>query len=71
VERTLVHSAIASGHQNLGRSLISERLALREASTWSWAMKARASAVVGDKVGAESSRMRSDELSLSINSALS
>jgi hypothetical protein len=71
VERILVHSAIASGRQDLGRSLISERLALREASSWSWAMRARASAAAGDKIGAESSRMRSDELTLAINSALS
>ena len=71
VERTLLLSAIAAGELDLASSLLSERLALNEASTWSWEAQARVSAALGDELKAEASRSRALECSSATGAALS
>lgn len=41
LQRTLLVAAIASGRADLARALVSERLAVRETSVWTWGERAR------------------------------
>jgi hypothetical protein len=70
VERTLLLSAIAAGDRDLAAALLSERLALNEQSSWSWAARARAADVLGDGVTAEASRSRAAALAARARTAL-
>ena len=41
LQRTLLEAALQSGHLDLARSLLSERLAVRETSVYGWTRQAR------------------------------
>ena len=41
LQRTLLEAALRSGHHDLARSLLSERLAVRETSVYGWTRQAR------------------------------
>lgn len=52
LHRTLLESALRSGRFELARALTSERLGLRESSTYGWSQRARALRGLGDSAGA-------------------
>jgi hypothetical protein len=47
LQRTLLESALRAGKSDLGRTLIAERLAVRETSVYGWTQQARLLAAVG------------------------
>ena len=53
LQRTLVVSAIRSGQLRLARSLVDERLAVRETSVWSWQRRSQVLTAAGDRVAAD------------------
>ena len=53
LQRTLVVSAIRSGQLQLARSLVDERLAVRETSVWSWQRRNQVLTAAGDRVAAD------------------
>lgn len=69
VERTLLEAAIRAGRMDLAGALVSERLAVREASTYAWSKRALLLAVAGDEAGAESATARERELASQIRAA--
>lgn len=52
LQRTLLESTLRAGRFEQARALTAERLAVREASTYSWAQRARALQGLGDGAGA-------------------
>jgi tetratricopeptide (TPR) repeat protein len=58
LQRTLVDAAIRSGQLQLARSLIDERLAVRETSTWSWHRRSQVLTDMGDVAFADLSARR-------------
>jgi hypothetical protein len=66
VERTLLEAAIRAGQTDLAGALVSERLSVRECSTYAWSKRALLLAVTGDPVGAESAAARERELATQI-----
>jgi hypothetical protein len=69
VERTLLEAAIRAGRMDLAGALVSERLAVRECSTYAWSKRALLLAVAGDAAGAESAAARERELASQIRAA--
>jgi len=57
VERTLLEAAIRAGDLDLARALVSERLSVRERSTYAWSKRAFLLAAAGDPAGAASARI--------------
>jgi tetratricopeptide (TPR) repeat protein len=70
VERTLLEAAIRAGHWDLARALVSERLSVRECSTYAWSKRALLLAVAGDTAGAESAAARERQLARQIRAAV-
>jgi hypothetical protein len=71
VERTLLEAAIRANRNDLANALVSERLAVRECSTYAWTKRALLLAVAGDQAGAASARAREQDLAAQIHDALS
>ena len=69
VERTLLEAAIRAGRQDLAGALVSERLAVRECSTYAWSKRAFLLAATGDTAGAASAAARELELATEIRAA--
>jgi tetratricopeptide (TPR) repeat protein len=69
VERTLLEAAIRAGRTDLANALVSERLAVREGSTYAWSKRAFLLAAVGNTAGAASAASRERELAGQIRSA--
>jgi hypothetical protein len=69
VERTLLEAAIRAGRTDLANALVSERLAVRECSTYAWSKRAMLLAAAGNTVGAASATTRERELAGQIRSA--
>jgi hypothetical protein len=69
VERTLLEAAIRAGDLDLARALVSERLSVRERSTYAWSKRAFLLAAAGDPVGAASAAARERELAAQIQAA--
>ena len=69
VERTLLEAAIRAGRTDLARALVSERLAVRECSTYAWSKRASMLAATGDQPGAASAAARASELAGKIRAA--
>jgi tetratricopeptide (TPR) repeat protein len=69
VERTLLEAAIRAGRMDLASALVSERLSVREGSTYAWSKRAFLLAVSGDTPGAASAAARERELARQIRAA--
>ncbi|HEY1625663.1 MAG TPA: tetratricopeptide repeat protein [Streptosporangiaceae bacterium] len=69
VERTLLEAAIRAGRTDLANALVSERLAVRECSTYAWSKRAVLLAAAGNTAGAASAAARERELAGQIRSA--
>ena len=69
VERTLLEAAIRAGRMDLASALVSERLSVREASTYAWSKRAFLLAAAGDPAGATSAAARERELAGQIRAA--
>jgi tetratricopeptide (TPR) repeat protein len=69
VERTLLEAAIRAGRLDLARALVSERLAVRECSTYAWSKRAFLLAATGDATGAAAAAARERELATEIRLA--
>jgi tetratricopeptide (TPR) repeat protein len=69
VERTLLEAAIRAGRMDLASALVSERLSVRECSTYAWSKRAFLLAVTGDTAGAASAAARERELARQIRAA--
>jgi hypothetical protein len=69
VERTLLEAAIRAGRRDLASALVSERLAVRECSTYAWSKRAFLLAATGDTAGAASAAARELELAAEIRAA--
>jgi tetratricopeptide (TPR) repeat protein len=61
LHRTLLESALRSGHYELARALTSERLGVRESSVYGWSQRARALRGLGDEAGAAAAEQQSAE----------
>jgi hypothetical protein len=70
VQRTLLEAAIRAGRLDLASALVSERLAVREASTYAWSKRAFLLAAAGDPAGAASAEARERELAGQIRTAV-
>ncbi|MFC5744297.1 tetratricopeptide repeat protein [Actinomadura rugatobispora] len=66
VQRTLLESAIRSGHADLARVLVSERLNLRPTSPFNWLKHAEVTEALGDRAAAAAARTRADGLRTSV-----
>lgn len=62
VARTLLEAAILSGEHGLARAVVSERLAVREASPYGWRQLARLRRAAADEAGALAAETRVAEL---------
>ena len=66
VERTLLEAAIRAQRSDVARALVSERLGVRESSTYAWSKYAQVLAAEGDESGAsaatERARVLADEI---------
>jgi hypothetical protein len=69
VERTLLEAAIRAGQLDLASALVSERLAVRECSTYAWSKRAFLLAATGDRAGEASAAARRLELAAEIRAA--
>ena len=69
VERTLLEAAIRAGQLDLAGALVSERLSVRECSTYAWSKRAFLLAAAGDPAGATSAAARERELAGQIRAA--
>ena len=69
IERTLLEAAIRAGRTDLANALVSERLAVRECSTYAWSKRALLLAAAGDKTGAAAAAARERELAGQIHAA--
>jgi hypothetical protein len=69
VQRTLLEAAIRSGQLDLVSSLVSERLAVRECSTYAWSKRAFLLAAIGDTAGSAAAGARERELASEIRVA--
>jgi tetratricopeptide (TPR) repeat protein len=58
LQRTLVDAAIRSGQLQLARSLVDERLGVRETSVWSWRRRTEVLTAAGDVYAADLSEQR-------------
>jgi hypothetical protein len=69
VERTLLEAAVRAGRLDLAGALVSERLAVRDCSTYAWSKRAFLLAATGDTAGAASAAARELELATEIRVA--
>jgi tetratricopeptide (TPR) repeat protein len=69
VERTLLEAAIRAGQLDLAAALVSERLAVRECSTYAWSKRALLLAAAGDQAGAACAAARERALATDIRAA--
>jgi tetratricopeptide (TPR) repeat protein len=69
VERTLLEAAIRAGRADLANALVSERLALRDCSTYAWSKRAMLLAAAENTAGATAATNRERELAGQIRSA--
>ena len=69
VERTLLEAAIRAGRTDLAMALVSERLAVRECSTYAWSKLAGMLAGSADQPGADSAAARASDLAAQIRAA--
>jgi hypothetical protein len=69
VERTLLEAALRAGRLDIAGALVSERLAVRECSTYAWSKRAFLLAATGDTAGAASAAARELELAAKIRAA--
>ena len=69
VERTLLEAAIRAGRVDLASALVSERLAVRECSTYAWSKRAFLLAATGDTAAAAAAAARELELATEIRVA--
>ena len=70
VERTLLEAAIRARRMDLASALVSERLSVREGSTYAWSKRAYLLAMTGDTAGAASAAARERELARQIRAAV-
>ena len=70
VERTLLEAAIRARRMDLASALVSERLSVRESSTYAWSKRAFLLAITGDTAGAASAAARERELARQIRAAV-
>jgi hypothetical protein len=69
VERTLLESALRAGRHDLASALISERLALRDRSTYGWVKLAQLRSDMGDGPGAAAAAHQASELAAAAKAA--
>ena len=62
VERTLLEAAIRAPRPEIARGLVSERLGVRESSTYTWSKYAQALTGTGDESGASAATKRAGVL---------
>jgi hypothetical protein len=62
VERTLLEAAIRAGRRRIALALVSERLGVRESSTYAWSKRSQILAGVGDRGAADLAAARSEAL---------
>ena len=70
VQRTLVEAARRSGDTRLARSLLAERLGVRDANTYDWRKVAQVLDSDGDATGARAAVQRADGLVADIRAAV-
>ncbi len=66
VERTLLEGAIRAGRDEIALALLSERLAVRESSTYAWSKRSQILVSMGDRGGADLAGARTEALSKEI-----
>jgi len=69
VERTLLESAIRARRADLARALVSERISVRQASTYAWSKRAELASLVGDRELVLSASVRADVLAAGVRAA--
>jgi hypothetical protein len=69
VERTLLESALRGGRHDLASALLSERLALRDRSSYSWSKLAQLRSDLGDEPGAAAAADQSVQLAATARAA--
>jgi hypothetical protein len=69
VERTLLEASIRAGRADLARALLSERISLRESSTYAWSKRAELLARTGDRDGLLRASVRADGLASGVRAA--
>ena len=70
VERTLLEAAIRARRMDLASALVSERLSVREGSTYAWSKRAFLLSMAGDQAGAAAAATRERELARQIRAAV-
>jgi hypothetical protein len=70
VQRTLLEAAIRARRTDLASALVSERLSVREGSTYAWSKRAFLLAMAGDRAGAAAAATRERELARQIRAAV-
>ncbi len=70
MERTAVTAAIRAGRWDLARALLSERLGVRERSSYTWERLAHLLAADGDEAGSTAATSRATEIAYEVASAL-
>jgi hypothetical protein len=70
VQRTLLEAAIRARRMDLASALVSERLSVREGSTYAWSKRAFLLAMAGDRAGAAAAATRERELARQIRAAV-
>ena len=69
MERTLLEAALRARRTDLARALVSERLGVRESSTYAWSKYADVLTSVGDQAGAVAAATRASDLVASVRDA--
>jgi hypothetical protein len=69
VERTLLEAAIRAGRVDLARALVSERISVRETSTYAWSKRAELASRTGDRELLLSASVRADVLAAGARTA--
>lgn len=70
VERTLLEAAIRAGRDEIALALVSERLGVRESSTYAWSKRSQILAGMGDRDAADRAAARTEALSREIREIL-
>jgi hypothetical protein len=66
IERTILESAIRARQTDIALALVSERLTVREASSYSWMKRAQVLRATADRAGSESANARAESIAASI-----
>jgi len=69
LERTLLEAAIRGGHLDVARALVSERISVRDSSTYAWSKRAELLARLGDREGLLQASVRADLLAARVRAA--